>query len=167
MLPRVWMLPWAPWTHCSTPSSDNTTGQLVMSFALVAMSGDTYPYMAYLMNLLSYRCDAKETWLRHLEGLQTDEDGKYDDAQEDIGLISCWGMVAGCTRTCCCKSDWCQTMWMSVWCCHVASLMDFGGKPESHVCIKEVILDVGKSRSSPPNGCTWKRSWLLQGPNTR
>ena len=26
MLPRVWMLPWAPWTHCSTPSSDNTTG---------------------------------------------------------------------------------------------------------------------------------------------
>ena len=25
MLPRMWMLPWAPWTHCSTPSSDNTT----------------------------------------------------------------------------------------------------------------------------------------------
>ena len=82
---------------------------LVMNFALVAMSGDTYPSRAYLMTLLSYGCDVKETWLRHLEGLQMDEDGKYDDAQENNGLISCWGMIAGCTRTCCCKSDWCQT----------------------------------------------------------
>ena len=40
---------------------------LVMTDTLVAMSGDTYPYRAYLMLLLSYGRDAKETWLRHLE----------------------------------------------------------------------------------------------------
>ena len=38
--------------------------------------------------LLSYGRDAKATWLRRLEGWQTDEDGNYI-AQEKIGLI-CW-----------------------------------------------------------------------------
>ena len=71
-----------------------------MNIALVAMSGDTYPYMAYLMTLLNYGCDAKKTWLRHLEGWLMDEDGKYD-AQENIGLISRRGMIASCTWTCC------------------------------------------------------------------
>ena len=60
---------------------------LVMNVAMVAMSGDTYPYRAFLMTLLSYGCDAKETWLRHLEGWQMDEDRKYD-VQENISLIS-------------------------------------------------------------------------------
>ena len=119
-----------------------------MNISLVAMNGDTYPYRAYLVMLLSYGCDAKETWLRHLEGSKMDEDGKYD-AQENISLISSRGMITGCTRTCCCKSDWCQTTWMSGWCCHVASLIDFGGQPESHVCIKEDILEVRKVKVIP------------------
>ena len=45
---------------------------LVMNHALVATSGDTYPYRAYLTMLLSCGRDAKETWLRHLEGWFTD-----------------------------------------------------------------------------------------------
>ena len=37
--------------------------------------------------ILSYGCNAKETWLKCLEGCWMDGDGKYD-AQENIGLIS-------------------------------------------------------------------------------
>ena len=58
-----------------------------MNIALVAMSGDTYPYRVYLMTLLRYGCDATEACLGRLEGWQMDEDGKYD-AQEIISLIS-------------------------------------------------------------------------------
>ena len=112
------------------------------------MNGDTYPYRSYLVMLLSYGCDAKETWLRHLEGWKMDEDGKYD-AQENISLISCRGMITSCARTCCCKSVWCQTTWMSGWCCHSARLIYFGGKPESHVHIKEAILEVRKVKVIP------------------
>ena len=61
---------------------------LVMNDALVASSGNTYPSRAYLTTLLSYGCDAKETWLRHLEGWYTDENGKYI-AQDNAGLINC------------------------------------------------------------------------------
>ena len=41
---------------------------LVMNDALMAKSGDTYPYRAYLTKLLSCGDNAKETWLRCLEG---------------------------------------------------------------------------------------------------
>ena len=63
-----------------------------MNDALVATTGDTYPYRAYLPMLLSYGRDTKETWLRSLEGWQIDNDGKYN-AQESISLISRWGMI--------------------------------------------------------------------------
>ena len=59
---------------------------LVMNDALVATSGYTYPYRAYLMTLLSYGRDAKETWLNHLEGWCTDETGKCD-TQDNTGLL--------------------------------------------------------------------------------
>ena len=48
-----------------------------MNDTLVATSGDTYLYRTYLTMLLSYGRDAKATWLRRLEGWQTDEDGNY------------------------------------------------------------------------------------------
>ena len=92
MLPRVGMLPWAKWTRCYTPSSDNTTGL-----------GDEHCPGGHEWRHLpvhGYGCDAKKTWLRHLEGWLMDEDGKYD-AQENIGLISRPGMIASCTWTCC------------------------------------------------------------------
>ena len=60
---------------------------LVMNDALVATSGDTYPYRAYLTTLLSYGRDAKETWLNRLEGWCTDEHGKCD-AQDNTGLLN-------------------------------------------------------------------------------
>ena len=41
---------------------------LVMNDVLVATSGDTYPYRAYLTTLLSYGRAAKEGWLARLEG---------------------------------------------------------------------------------------------------
>lgn len=58
---------------------------LVMNDVLVSTSGDTYPYRAYLTNLLSYGQEAKDSWLRRLEGWTTDEARKYDD-QENVGL---------------------------------------------------------------------------------
>ena len=60
---------------------------LVMNDALVATSGDTYPYRAYLTMLLSYSRDAKETWLNRLEGWCTDDHGKCD-AQDNTGLLN-------------------------------------------------------------------------------
>ena len=60
---------------------------LVMNDALVATSGDTYPYRAYLTTLLSYGRDAKETWLNRLEGWCTDEGGKCD-AQDNTALLN-------------------------------------------------------------------------------
>ena len=62
-------------------------------FRQVATSGETYSYRAYLTMLLSYERDAKEIWLRHLEGCQMDKDGKYD-AQENISPISRREMIA-------------------------------------------------------------------------
>ena len=76
-------------------------GELVMNDDLVAMGGDTYPYRACLMMLLSYGCGAKETWLMHLEGWWTDEEGKYN-AQENVSLINCRETISN-SRTCCCK----------------------------------------------------------------
>ena len=58
-----------------------------MNNAQVATNGDTYPYRAYLITLLIYGCDAKESWLKCLEGWQTDKDGKYN-AQENVSLNS-------------------------------------------------------------------------------
>ena len=89
-----------------TLKTDNTTGEdgsvapvnllfhslfrqldLVMNDALVATSGDPYPYRAYLTMLLSYGRYAKETWLNCLEGWCTEEDGKCD-AQDNTALLN-------------------------------------------------------------------------------
>ena len=61
---------------------------LVMNDALVANSGDTYPYRAYLTLLLSYGRDAKETWLNHLEGWCTKEHDKCDAGDNTVLLSS-------------------------------------------------------------------------------
>ena len=58
---------------------------LVMNDVLVSTSGDTYPYRAYLTNLLSYGSGAKGGWLRRLEGWVTDEAGRYDH-RDNAGL---------------------------------------------------------------------------------
>ena len=151
---------------------------LVMNNALVA----TYPYRAYLTNLLSYGHNghnAKETWLRRLEGWHTDEAGKYY-AQENVGLMirqappataGFFTSRAGCTRTGCCKSNWCRTTWMSSWCCCLV-----GPRSTSWTLVASLNLMYASRRSywkyarsmSPPlNSCTWRRSWPLRGPNTR
>ena len=152
---------------------------LMMNDTLVATSGDTYHYRAYQMLLLSYGCDAKETWLKHLECWQTDKDGKYD-AQENVSLISWRGMIAktgpltsraGCTRTCCCKSDSYQTMWMHGWCCRIAdprfTSWTLGPSQKVMYASRRPSWRYTRSRSGPLHSCAWKRSWPLRGPHTR
>ena len=39
---------------------------------------DTYLYGAYLTMLVGYGCQAKKTWLKHLEGWATDEAEIYN-----------------------------------------------------------------------------------------
>ena len=134
---------------------------LVMNDALVAMSGDTYPYRTYLTMLFSYGCIAKETWLKHLEGCQTDEDGKYN-AQENLGLISRRKTISnnslfdfnGRLHSNMLLQERLMRYNMNVQLVLSCSwpafyLMDFGVKPEYHVSIEEAILEVGKVKVTP------------------
>ena len=63
-----------------------------LNYALVATSGDTYPYRAYLVKLLSYGRDAKETWFNHLESWCTDKDFNCD-AQDNTCLLNPWNTI--------------------------------------------------------------------------
>ena len=56
---------------------------LTMNDILVSTSGGAYPYRAYITTMLSYGKSAKESWLRYLEGWQTDEAGSYDEEDND------------------------------------------------------------------------------------
>ena len=57
-----------------------------MNNILVATSGDTYLYGAYLTMLAGYGCQAKKTWLKHMEGWATDEAEIYN-VRENWGLV--------------------------------------------------------------------------------
>ena len=59
---------------------------LVMNNILVATSGETYLYGAYLTMLAGYGCQAKKTWLKHLEGWAMDEAEIYN-VRENWGLV--------------------------------------------------------------------------------
>ena len=126
---------------------------LAMNDTLVATSVDTYPYRPYLTMLLSYGRVAKETWLNHLEGWCTDEDGKCD-AQDNNALLSSRNSQpltsrAACPRTCFYKSDCCLTTWMFGWYCPAFHLMDFAGTSAYHVRIEGAILEVRKIKVAP------------------
>ena len=119
-----------------------------MNDALVATNGDIYHYRSYLTMLLSYGCNAKETWLKHLEGWGTDEDGKYD-AQET--LVSSAGShlfdVKGRLYSDMLLQEQLVPNKMNVWlvlsCSRpVFHLMAFGVKPKAHVHIEEAILEI-------------------------
>ena len=166
MLLRVQTLPWVLLFH-----SFFIQAHLVMNDALVAPRGNTYPYRAYLRTLLSYRLfKAPGRWYM-------DQDGKYN-AQEIFGLIipRWWSPTAGsltsrvgCTRTCCCKSDWCPT-WMSGWCCCIASLRFTSWTLVANwnlmYALRWPSQRYTRSRSPPLDSYAWRRSWLLRGPNT-
>ena len=127
-----------------------------MNNALVATSGDTYPYRAYLTTLLSYGRDAKETWLNHLEGWWMDEDVKCD-AQDNIGLLSRRNRILN-SQPFDFKGRLLSDMLLQEWllpnnvnvrlvlsCSRPAfHLMDFDRKSAYHVGIEEAVFEVCK-----------------------
>ena len=150
-----------------------------MNDTLVATSRDTCPYSAYLMTLLSYGCDAKDTWLKCLEGWQRDEDEKYD-AQENIGLISRQKMISnsrlfdfmGQLYSDMLLQEWLVPNNMNVCLLLLRSwpafhLMDFWPSRNLMCALRRPSWRYTRSRPCPQNSCAWKRSWPLQGPNTR
>ena len=127
-----------------------------MNDALVATSGDTYPYRAYLTTLLSYGRDAKETWLNRLEGWCTDEGGKCD-AQDNTALLNHRIRIVnsqpfdfkGCLHLDMLLQEWLLPNNVNVRLVLSRSrpafhLMDFNRKSSYHVHIKEAVLEVRK-----------------------
>ena len=99
---------------------------LVMNNILVATSGDTYLYGAYLTMLAGYGCQAKKTLLKHPEGWAPARQ-KFTMCGKTEAWSSIWRWSrtvkpstsrAACTQTCCCRSDWCPTIWTWFWCSH-------------------------------------------------
>ena len=144
MPPMEGTLPWNLLFHSPFRQVD-----LVMNDALVPMSGDTYPYRAYLMMKIS------AWWLT----------GWWSPT------VSSLTSRVGSTRTCCCKSNWCPTTWISGWsCCMLVCV------PPHRILVASRKLTYAsrrpswryaRSRSLPLNSCAWRRSWPLRGPNTR
>ena len=129
---------------------------LMMNGALVATSGDIYPYRAYLTTLLSYGRDAKETWLNRLEGWCTDEHGKCN-ARDNIGLLNRRNKIVnsqpfdfkGHLHSDMLLQEWLLPNNVNVRLVLSRSrpaflLMDFNGKSSYHVRIEEAILEVRK-----------------------
>ena len=129
---------------------------LMMNDALVATSGDTYPYRAYLMTLLSYGCDAKETWLNHLKGWCTDEHSKCN-ARDSTGLLSCRNRIVisqpfdfkGCLHSDMLLQERLLPNNVNIGLVLSRSRptfhrMDFNGKSSYHVRIQEAVLEVHK-----------------------
>ena len=166
-------------TAIETLKTDNTVGEdsslapvnllfhslfrqldLVMNDALVATSGDTYPYRAYLTTLFSYGRDAKETWLNRLKGWCTDEHGKCD-AQDNTGLLNRRNNIVN-SQPFDCKGRLHSDMLLqerllpnNVNVRLVLSrnrptfhLMDFNGKSSYHVHIEEAVLEVRKVKGA-------------------
>ena len=147
--------------------------------ALVATSGDTYPYKAYLTMLLSYGCYAKETWLKHLEGWWTDGDGKYD-AQVNIGLSSQQGMIANSHLF-----DFKGRLHLDMLLQQgfvpnnvnarlmlsrsrpAFHLMDFGAKPETHVHIEKATVEVRKVKVAPFKQLCLEKALSTSGAKSR
>ena len=162
-------------TAIKTLKTNNTTGEdgsvapltllfhsvfrqldLVISDALVATSGDTYPYRAYLMTLLSYGRDAKKTWLNHLEGGCMDEHGKCD-ARDNTGLLSRRNRILNSQPFDFKGRLHSDMLWQErllpnnvnvglvLSCSRPAfHLMDFNGKSSYHVGFEEAVLEVPK-----------------------
>ena len=146
-----------------------------MNDALVATSGDTYPYRAYLTTLLSYGHHAMETWLKHLEGCYRDEDGKYD-AQDDTGLINHRNKILnsqpfdfkGRLHSDMLLQERLLPNKMNVRLVLSRSrpafhLMDFGGKSSYHVRIEEAVLEVGKVKVAPSEQLHLEKVLLASG----
>ena len=127
-----------------------------MNDALVATSGDTYPYRAYLMTLLSYGRDANETWLNRLEGWCMDKHGKCE-AGDNIGQLSGRNRIVnsqpfdfkGRLHSDMLLQERLLHSNVNVWLVLSRSqpafhLMDFKGKSSYHVCIEEAVLEVLK-----------------------
>ena len=129
---------------------------LVMNDALVATSGDPYPYRSYLTTLLCYGSDAEETWLNCLEGWCTDKHGKCN-ARDNIGLLNRWNRIIN-SQPFDFKGRLYSDMLLqerlllnnvNAWLVMSRSrpafyLMDFNGKSSYHVHIKEADLEVRK-----------------------
>ena len=129
---------------------------LVMNDVLVATSGDTYPYRAYLTTLLSYGQAAKQGWLARLEGWDTDEAAVYD--QQDNGALVRRREIIANGRRFDFKSRLHTDMLLqdrlipnNVDVRLVLSrtqapfhLMAFNAKPDYHVRIEQAILEVRK-----------------------
>ena len=147
-----------------------------MNDALVATSGDTYPYRAYLMTLLSYGHDAKETWLNRLEGWCTDEHGKCD-AQDNTGLLNRWNKIVN-NQPFAFKgrlhSDMLLQERLLPYNVNVRlvlsrsrpafHLMDFNGKSSYHVHIEEAILEVHKVKVAASEQLRLEKVLTTSGP---
>ena len=162
-------------TAIETLKTDNTTGEdssmapvnllfhslfrqldLVMNDALVATSGDTYPYRAYLMTLLSYGRDSNETWLNRLEGWCMDKHRKCE-ARDNIGQLSGRNRIVnsqpfdfkGRLHSDMLLQERLLHSNVNVWLVLSRSqpafhLMDFNEKSSYHVCIEKAVLEVLK-----------------------
>ena len=85
MPPMEGTLPWVPWTCCSTPPSGGVEQQ-VMNNALVPMSGDTYPYRAYLMMKTS------AWWLALRLGRAVARATGAQQHKYLVGALACWSV---------------------------------------------------------------------------
>ena len=147
-----------------------------MNDALVATSGDTYPYRAYLKTLLSYGHDAKATRLNRLEGWCTDEHGKCD-AQDNTGLLNHWNKIVnnqpfdlkGRLHSDMLLQERLLPYNVNVWLVLSRSrpafhLMDFNGKSSYHVRIEEVILEVYKVKVAASEQLRLEKVPTTSGP---
>ena len=125
---------------------------LVMNNVLVATSGDTFPYRAYLTTLLSY--GANETWLKLLEVWATIRATMYNE-QGNQGLVEHWEIkkngkafdLKGRLHRDMLLQEWqvpndVNMMLLLSWSQSAFHIMEHGGKPECQVCIEEAILEV-------------------------
>ena len=121
---------------------------LVINNALVAISGDTYSYRAYLIMKIS------AWWLA----------GWWSPT------ISCLTSRVSSTRTYCCMSNFCPTTQISGWCCCMLVCVP----PHGHLVSSRKLMYAlrrpswryARSRSLPLNSCAWRRPWPHRGPNT-
>ena len=115
---------------------------LMMNDVLVATSGDTNPYRAYLTTLLSYSSAGKCSLLAHLEGWAITSPASMTTKRmrnwsgggrwSPIGAPSTSGDAYN--WTCCCRTGWCPETWTWDWCYRMPGrgfhLIDYDDKPQ-------------------------------------